>query len=196
VDIKGLMKVGENRLLFPIFISENGKYESIEIVPVKASAGYLKGYADPEFLEALPRMELPFFGPGSYRGFQIEGDSMIPIPSGSHIVGRYVEDLNDVKDGKTYIVITNEGITYKKVLNKIQTDGTLQLIPYNKYYKTVSIKAEEVIELWAFQCFISTKEYKDEELMAENFLPTLSNIGNGIEEIKSLINSQFIGKKV
>ena len=139
VDIKGLMKVGENRLLFPIFISEEGKYEAIEIVPVKASAGYLKGFADPEFLEALPKMQLPFLGPGTYRGFQIQGDSMLPIPSGSHVVGRYVESLSEVKNGKTYIVVTNDGITYKQVVNNMNINGTVQLLPYNKYYSSVTI---------------------------------------------------------
>src|SRR5690606_4750404 len=33
--------------------------ENIELVPVKASAGYLNGYADPEYVKELPRFNLP-----------------------------------------------------------------------------------------------------------------------------------------
>ncbi len=34
--------------------------EQIEVVPIKAKAGYLSGYASPEFVGGLPRMSLPF----------------------------------------------------------------------------------------------------------------------------------------
>ena len=33
--------------------------ENIELVPQKASAGYLNGFADPEYIEELPRFQLP-----------------------------------------------------------------------------------------------------------------------------------------
>jgi transcriptional regulator with XRE-family HTH domain len=187
VDIKGLMKVGENRLLFPIFITENGRYESVEIVPIKASAGYLRGYADPEFLEGLSKMDLPFLGPGTYRAFQIEGDSMLPIPSGSYIIGRFIESLSQVRNGKSYVVITHEGITYKKVM--FHTDMTLSLIPYNQYYKTVTISSDDLLEIWEYQCYLSTKEYREEDLLSENFLPVLKNIGSDIELIKNHITT-------
>src|SRR3546814_14975382 len=52
--------------------------ENIELVPVKASAGYLNGYADPEYISELPRFNLPMFKQGSYRAFELKGDSMIP----------------------------------------------------------------------------------------------------------------------
>ena len=34
--------------------------ENIELVPEKAKAGYTTGYADPEYIEELPRFRLPF----------------------------------------------------------------------------------------------------------------------------------------
>ena len=50
--------------------------ENIELVPYKASAGYLNGYADPEFMEELPKFRLPMLqSPGTYRAFEIKGDS-------------------------------------------------------------------------------------------------------------------------
>ena len=41
-----------------ITVDEAGQ-ENIELVPQKASAGYLNGYSDPEYLEELPRFKLP-----------------------------------------------------------------------------------------------------------------------------------------
>ena len=42
--------------------------ENIELVPQKAAAGYLNGYADPEYLEDLPKFQIPTLnGTGTYR---------------------------------------------------------------------------------------------------------------------------------
>ncbi len=62
-------------------------------MPVKAAAGYLAGYADPEFLDELKTFTLPMLAPGNYRAFEIVGDSMLPTPSGSVIVGEKIDDL-------------------------------------------------------------------------------------------------------
>ena len=61
-------------------------------VPVKAAAGYLAGYADPEFIDELNTFTLPMLAPGKYRAFEIVGDSMLPTQSGSVIVGERVGD--------------------------------------------------------------------------------------------------------
>src|SRR5687767_6972050 len=78
----------------------------IQFVPVKAAAGYLAGYADPEFLDELNTFTLPMLAPGSYRAFEIVGDFMLPTPSGSIIVGEKIDDINDVKNNFTYIVVS------------------------------------------------------------------------------------------
>src|SRR5208282_4379960 len=52
----------------------------IQMVPVKAAAGYLAGYADPDFLDELNTFTLPMLAPGNYRAFEIVGDSMLPTP--------------------------------------------------------------------------------------------------------------------
>ena len=63
----------------------------IHFVPVKATAGYLAGYADSEFIDELNTFTLPMLAGGNYRAFEIIGDSMMPTPSGSIIVGEKVE---------------------------------------------------------------------------------------------------------
>lgn len=184
VDMKGLMKVGENRLLFPIVIQENSKVESIEIVPIKASAGYRKGYADPQFIESLPKIALPFLGVGTYRGFQISGDSMPPIPSESYIIGKYVENFDDLRKDKSYICLTKDDILYKKIENKIDDDGKLHLISNNSFYPNILINPEDVMEIWQYKCFISLKDIDELAIGMEYIKNSLDGISKGIEEIK------------
>ncbi|NII27156.1 LexA family transcriptional regulator [Pseudoflavitalea sp. X16] len=128
----------------------------IQLVPVKAAAGYLAGYADPEFLDELNTFTLPMLAPGSYRAFEIVGDSMLPTPSGSVIVGEKVDDVEDVKSNNTYIVISrNEGIVYKRVLKNTRTKNKLTLISDNVAYQPYNINEEDVIELWKATMVIS-----------------------------------------
>lgn len=128
----------------------------IQLVPVKAAAGYLAGYADPEFLDELNTFTLPMLAPGSYRAFEIVGDSMLPTPSGSVIVGEKVDDVEEVKSNNTYIVISrNEGIVYKRVLKNTRAKNKFTLISDNTAYQPYNINAEDVIELWKATMVIS-----------------------------------------
>src|SRR6478735_4173600 len=89
----------------------------IHFVPVKAAAGYLAGYADSEFIDELNTFTLPMLTGGTYRAFEIIGDSMMPTPSGSVIVGEKVESIDNIKSNAAYIVISkSEGIVYKRVI--------------------------------------------------------------------------------
>ncbi|WP_259016308.1 XRE family transcriptional regulator [Emticicia fluvialis] len=189
VDLKGLMHVGENRLLFPILIKDDGKFESIEVVPVKASAGYLSGYADPEFIETLPKAALPFIGNGTHRGFPLTGDSMLPIPDESIIIGRFIERMSDVKDGRTYVVVATSGIAYKRVYIKKQ-EGVLLMVSDNKMYSPYEIPLESILELWEFKCYISTKEYAPDEYSLNNLFQQMSGLTRGIEEIKQRLGGK------
>jgi len=128
----------------------------IQLVPVKAAAGYLAGYADPEFLDELNTFTLPMLAPGSYRAFEIVGDSMLPTPSGSVIVGEKVDDVEDVRNNNTYIVISrNEGIVYKRVLKNTRAKNKFTLVSDNVSYQPYHINAEDVIELWKATMVIS-----------------------------------------
>jgi transcriptional regulator with XRE-family HTH domain len=78
-----------------------GGRPDIPFVPMKAAAGYLNGYADPDYIDELNTFTLPMLSGGNYRAFEIMGDSMLPTPSGSIIVGEKVETLDEVKNNYT-----------------------------------------------------------------------------------------------
>ncbi|MEI6585076.1 MAG: LexA family transcriptional regulator [Sediminibacterium sp.] len=121
----------------------------VSFVPVKAAAGYLAGYADPEFVDELNTFTLPMLAPGQYRAFEILGDSMLPTPSGSVIVGERVEDLEELKNSNTYVVLSkNEGVVYKRVMKNNRAKNKLTFISDNPHYEPYFVSSEDVLEVW------------------------------------------------
>lgn len=180
------IEVGNKRVLFPITVNE-GNEDLIEIVPAQASAGYLLGYADPEYIEQLQKIKLPFLPTGTHRAFPIKGDSMLPVKDGSFVVAKYVEAIDDVKDGRTYIVLTkDDGLVYKRVYNRIEETGNLLLSSDNKAYEPYEVKIEEVLELWEFTCCINTQEYDEEELKLSSIVRMFQDLKVELKAIKSL----------
>ncbi len=128
----------------------------IPFVPVKAAAGYLAGYADPEFIDELNTFTLPMLTGSNYRAFEIIGDSMLPTPSGSVIVGEKVSDLEEVKNDTPCIVVSrNEGIVYKRVQKNGKQKDKLTLVSDNPVFHPYTVSTEAVIEIWQAQVVIS-----------------------------------------
>jgi transcriptional regulator with XRE-family HTH domain len=128
----------------------------IHFVPVKAAAGYLAGYADSEFIDELNTFTLPMLSGGNYRAFEIIGDSMLPTPSGSIIVGEKVDNMDDVKNNMAYIVVSrNEGIVYKRIVKSNKAKNKLTLVSDNPQYQPYQVNTEDVVELWMAQSVIS-----------------------------------------
>ena len=171
-----LMKIGKNRTLFPITIDKNGN-DLIEVVPIKASAGYLNGYSDPQFIEELPVMNLPFKIVGKHRAFGIKGDSMPPLKDGSIAVGRYVESLEEIKDGQTYIILTrNEGIVYKRLYRKKKNSSKIfEFHSDNPVYKPFIIESNEIIEAWSFVCSLNIGEFKPQDMNIDHMIRFLQS---------------------
>lgn len=128
----------------------------IPFVPVKAAAGYLAGYADPEFIDELNTFTLPMLTGGNYRAFEIIGDSMLPTPSGSVIVGEKVDNLEDIKNNTPCIVVSrNEGVVYKRVQKNTRQKNKLTLVSDNPSFHPYTVSAEEILEMWQAQMVIS-----------------------------------------
>ena len=73
---------GAQLRILPVVVDGTDERELGTLVPVKASAGYLSGYGDADYIGALPRFSMPFPElpqDRTYRVFQIRGESMLPI---------------------------------------------------------------------------------------------------------------------
>lgn len=164
--------------------------ENIELVPVKASAGYLNGYGDPEYVKELPKFSLPMFNQGTYRAFEIKGDSMLPLPSGSIVIGEYVEYWHDIKPGQTYVVISkDEGVVYKRIAHKYKDDKGLKLVSDNKIYEPYWVEPADIVEIWKAKAYIST------EFPEPTAEPTMESLTAMMAHMQKTINSVVETKK-
>jgi transcriptional regulator with XRE-family HTH domain len=160
----------------------------IQLVPVKAAAGYLAGYADPEFLDELNTFTLPMLAPGTYRAFEIVGDSMLPTPSGSVIVGEKVEDLEEVKSNQTYVVVSrNEGIVFKRVLKNNKSKSKLTMVSDNTSYQPYNMNTDDVIEVWRAQMIIS-KANTQQRWDVNQLANLVSNLQDQVTVLKKKMN--------
>src|SRR5690606_32586706 len=164
--------------------------ENIELVPVKASAAYLNGSGDPEYVRELPKFSLPIFNQGTYRAFEIKGDSMLPLPSGSIIIGEYVENWHDIKPGQTYVIISKEeGIVYKRIGQKYREDKGLKLVSDNKIYEPYWVASADILEVWKAKAYIST------EFPEPSPEPTIESLTAMMAEMQKTIKSVVETKK-
>ena len=169
-------KSNENQKVKVLSITvDNSGDENIELINQKASAGYLNSYSDFEFIEQLPKFQLPFLNfSGTHRAFEIKGDSMLPLTSGTIVIGKYIENIDHVKDGKNYILLTkNDGIVYKRVE---VLENELKLISDNKSYEVYNIGINDIIEIWEGIAFFSLD---------------FPNPNNDLNTLKSHINALY-----
>lgn len=163
--------------------------ENIELIPQKASAGYMNGYADPTYIENMPKFQLPILPKNAtYRAFEISGDSMLPLQPGTVIIGEYVENISHIKNGKTYVLLSKEeGVVYKRVFNYVEENGKLFLVSDNKSYAPYQVDAKDIIEVWESKAFISI-DFPDaggkEDLTIEELSGIVKNLQNEIIKLK------------
>ena len=159
-----------------------GGRPDIPFVPVKAAAGYLAGYADPEFVDELNTFTLPMLTGGNYRAFEIIGDSMLPTPSGSVIVGEKVDSMEEVKNNTACIVISrNEGIVYKRIQRNGRQKNKLTLVSDNPTFHPYTINAEEVLEMWQAQVVIAKANTQ--------YRWDMSQLANVVTDLQEQVNS-------
>ncbi|GHB37683.1 hypothetical protein GCM10008106_18640 [Mongoliitalea lutea] len=143
---------GRNLRILSTTVDQDGR-ELIEVVSQKAKASYLAGFSDPDFIEELPRFSLPFLPQDKkHRVFQVDGDSMLPIPDGAWLVCEYVDDWLAIKDGEKYVIVTEQdGVTFKLAYNQIKEKERLLLCSSNPIYKPFYVAIADVREVWKFR---------------------------------------------
>lgn len=155
---------GKNIRVIAVPVDRSGK-ELITYVPVKAQAGYKRGYGDPQFIQKLPAFSLPILisQNTTHRMFQVDGNSMRQIGGGGLndgdvVIASYVEDIFSIKDGRVFVVVTTEGIVIKRVINRLNSaDKVLVLNSDNKSgdYATIIAHPHEILEVWELKAFLS-----------------------------------------
>lgn len=178
---------GDNIRVISTVVDKKDK-ELIATVPIQASAGYTNGYSDPDYIGELPHFSLPLVELSkerTYRVFQIKGDSMEPIKSGSYIICEYLANWEEINDGKPYILISkDEGIVYKRLYPKINESDEIILKSDNPEYDPYSVKVEEVHEIWKALGFISFELPEPSELNSTKLYHMIQEMKNDIDKLK------------
>ncbi len=161
--------------------------DNIEFVNERAKAGYVTSFADPEYIGNLPVFQLPFLSKEKkYRAFTISGDSMLPIPSGSVIIGEFVQNFYNIKKGEGYIIVTREeGIVFKIIENYLSGKRALLLSSLNTAFKPYELPITELKEAWKFVCYLNT-EIPEPETDIQKVFQSMNEMKL---ELKSLKNS-------
>lgn len=182
---------GNSLRVLPVVVNAETNRENVSLVPIKASAGYLSGHADPDFVESLPQFQLPFpelSKDRTYRIFQTKGDSMLPLESGAYVIAEYAINWTELQDYKCCIVITkNDGVVYKRIVNKLENSQELILISDNKDYEPYKVKAEDILEVWMALGTISfnISAEKQHFINLQQIQESLNDIKNDLNELKS-----------
>lgn len=153
---------GKNIRPVTVTVDRTGK-ELITYVPVRAQAGYRRGFGDPQYIEKLPAFSLPINVLGTHRMFQVDGNSMRQLGGGGLndgdiVIASYIEDIFSMKDGRVYVIVNTEGVIVKRCINRLLTaDRVLVANSDNKSgeYPPIILHPNEILEVWELKAFIS-----------------------------------------
>ncbi len=128
--------------------------ERIMHVPYPAQAGYGKWLDDPVFMQDLPSFQLPDpqFKSGTYRSFEISGRSMEPTFRPNDIViAAFIEPrywVQAVKSNQLYIIVTQQEVIIKRILNQIPSDKIVECVSDNPEFDAYTIPVKDILEIW------------------------------------------------
>lgn len=188
VNIDDLLALADNRIVLPIKVDISGD-NLVEIVTHKAKAGYASGgYADYNFISELDHIHLPWLNKNEkFRTFPIDGDSMPPHNSKSFIIGKYVEKLGDVIDGKTYVLITKQREIVYKRLNK-NGKNNFKLNSDNSFYSPYDVPYSEIAEIWEYVGSIERENFRPENYSVTDLSDVIRKIQQDLFELKNKVS--------
>ena len=159
--------------------------ENMVLVNAKAAAGYPQNIQDASWYRQLPAFDLPLpeFRNATYRGFQVEGDSMLPnLRPGEWVLAKAVESLEDINPNKIYVVVLEDAVLVKK-LERFPISPKISLISLNQNYPPYTVDASKIQELWQ----VSSKITFGVEASTETGL--LKQLQESMDELKRQLGS-------
>ena len=159
----------------------SGEEENIVLVNQKAAAGYPHNVQDIDWYQQLPAFDIPLpeYRNASYRGFQVEGDSMMPnLRPGEWVLGKAIPNIGEISANKIYVVVLYDSVLVKKI-QKLDDPFKIMLISINEEYAPVEVKIGDIQELWQ----VNSKLTFSIDATSETGL--LRQLQESMEELKS-----------
>ena len=136
---------------------EFGSIMNVPLVNQYAYAGYLCGYSDPEYIEALPTIPFPVDREykGQYICFEVKGDSMddgskYSFYQGDIVLCReisrdYWKTKLHIKQWNAFVIVhQTEGILIKQIIDHDVENGIITIHSLNPLYEDRQIHLSEV----------------------------------------------------
>ncbi len=181
---KRLPAVNSGRVLTVTVDRENN--ENTELVPVHAQAGYSLQHNEATYLQDLPRYLIPGFEHGTYRAFEVAGDSMEPtLNHRDVVVCSYVDNWRLLVPGEVYVVVTDESVMLKRIHERI-TDraGEVMLHSDNPHRKPYPMDAADITQLWRVRGYISTYIPSKPDVTVERLWEVIDLLGGDRGEVR------------
>ena len=162
---------------------DSADQENMVLVNAKAAAGYPQNIADTSWYRQLPAFDLPIpeFRNATYRGFQVEGDSMLPnLRPNDWVLARAIEHIDYVSANKMYVVVLQDAVLVKKI-EKRPNSNNITLVSLNETYPPYEIKPFQIQEIWE----VSSKLTFNLDATTESGL--LRQLQQSMEELKQQV---------
>ncbi|HLT50775.1 MAG TPA: S24 family peptidase [Arenibacter sp.] len=144
------LSTANHSVLPKVVTVDSSENENMVLVNAKAAAGYPQNIQDTSWYRQLPAFDIPLpeFRNATYRGFQVEGDSMLPnLKQGEWVLAKAVEGLRDINPNKIYVVVLHDAVLVKKI-EKSPDPREISLISLNENYPPYRIRTDQLQELW------------------------------------------------
>lgn len=168
-----------------VVIVDQEEQENMVLVNQKAAAGYPNNIADVEWYQKLPAFDLPLpqYRNATYRGFQVEGDSMLPnFRPDDWVLAKGVGNLQDASDNKIYVVVMQDAVVVKK-MQKLPDSSKVLLVSLNQEYVPYEVSISDIQEVWQ----VNSKLTFNIETQGESNL--LKELQASMSELKSQLKT-------
>lgn len=163
---------------------DNSDNDNMVMVNAKAAAGYPQNISDTSWYRQLPAFDMPIpeFRNATYRGFQVEGDSMLPnLRPNDWVLARAIEHIDYVSANKMYVVVLQDSVMVKKIERKPNSNN-ITLVSLNETYPPYEIKPFQIQEIWE----VSSKLTFNVDATTETGL--LKQLQESMDELKKQIS--------
>lgn len=141
----------------------------VPLIGIKAQAGYVKGFEQTDYMDALEKYSLP---PGvnptgaMWSYFEVDGDSMEPtFYAGDVLLASMLphEDWADIRNFCVYVILTNERLMVKRVFCK-SADMWVLLSDNDEAYPQALLPVESIRQVWTFRRHIRSRVPQPKEV--------------------------------
>lgn len=121
----------------------------IPFIDKKAHADYPRNLSDDEYIKSFRMYRVPGYEKGSYRMFEVVGDSMEPtIYEKEILISEHISNWRKAGNGKICVVICEDSIVVKRVFLYMDGEDVFILKSDNPKYKSYKLTREDIIEIW------------------------------------------------